>query len=1151
MTYSRVVRWVVILLLGAELCAIIWLAGPLLEVGGLKPLASSFARLLAIGVVLLLTLLALVLVERATRRKQASSDLTGEAPERQLIAAEVATLRSRMKGALLRSETEGTWFRPRVYRHPWYLVLGPSGSGKTAVLNGSGFTPAHLRSRAEASTEDWADTVELWVGREAAAIDTCGRLIDDEAEANAFFRSLVALIRRFRPQQPLNGILVTLHLAALAGCDETERAQLATRLRRRLDEVILMTGVSPPVYLILTGLDHVRGFADGFADLDPAERAKPLGVSLHWPQDPRDPAHRRPKFSGAFAHLVQQLTGLALHQAAGERDIRRRANTLEFPAQLGVCLEAVAAFAQSLTAKTASRRPVRLRGAYLVASPSKAAGEQPLDVLLPAMRETLGLRRALAGLDNRPPLAGGYFLRRLFSDVICREAGLVTSRMTHWRTIFIVAGLVTVVTGLIAFGFICRSEFVAARARLGELRATTTAAHNAIVAAKTDAAGTDLSGLLAYLDRLQTNAAAADEIAPQLPTFGGQDALAEAHRGAYARALHHLLLPRLVLRAEQRLTDASPPWDDAEAAQELFRTLKVYLMLGARGPQDAETIAEWAIENAAAFLPSSDPEALQRLDRHVRMLANGTLPQIVLDEQLITAARRRLSLETLIRHGFLMLQDLPGVSELPPWRAVDVAGPLVSRLLVRPSRKTLAEGIPGLYTRAGFFKVVAPALKDVAAQLAQDGWVIQFGTDAKELAELTEVLKQEIAESYFAEYISRWDGFLADLTVVPAATLQQAATQLAQLSGPASPLDPLYRSAARETDLDEPWAEQPSAGGGNAKPAPPPVSSHAVAAHFIWLRELVGPDGGSPSRLRQLVETLGALGRQLAEAAALPQDAAPPPNTGPSVAAQLLDSAATLPPSLARIVSDVTSNVTQLRSTATTGRLQVAWKEIEPFCRLVTGRYPFAAKASDMVSLEDFTLLLGPQGRLAHFFTDYLAPFVDRSGPSWRLSSTDSAQIGLNQAVLDQFQRAARIRDVFFAENPERPSLRFGLEALRLDARAETMSYSVGGQTLVYRHDPTHLVMMQWPAPDGQPTARLQVTPWIADDVNSIELRGPWAFLQLVEAGAPKREGGSLDRFVLRYQVGSRTASLRLTAASIINPFGSQDLRQFRCPTIQ
>jgi hypothetical protein len=56
---------------------------------------------------------------------------------------------------------------------------------------------------------------------------------------------------------------------------------------------------------------------------------------------------------------------------------------------------------------------------------------------------------------------------------------------------------------------------------------------------------------------------------------------------------------------------------------------------------------------------------------------------------------------------------------------------------------------------------------------------------------------------------------------------------------------------------------------------------------------------------------------------------------------------------------------------------------------------------------------------------------------------------------------------------------------------------------------------------------------------------------RLVDAGQPKREGKSLDRFILRYTIGSRSASLRLTAASIINPFGGQELRQFRCPSIQ
>ncbi|MFC7399199.1 type VI secretion system membrane subunit TssM [Chelatococcus sp. GCM10030263] len=1153
----RLGRWVVVLLLALELCAVIWFAGPLASLGDARPFAGPLVRTLAMGAILIAAIAGLVLFELRAQHRELEAGGHDHRPDRDMVAAELALLRMRFKAALRRMRHAGAWLHAPAYRHPWYLMLGPPCSDRATVLAEAGLSRMSAGPIDDPAPDDWADAVQLWTGHDAVVIDTSDHFLGGEAVADTLFRHVLRLVKRLRPQQPLNGIILLLGLADLAARDEPARTELGSRLRRRLEETIRVTGSSPPVYLLLTEVDHVPGFTDSFAHLEPSERGKPLGVTLPFTADKRSPAApvRKAKLASEIETFVRRLARHALHQIGTERDIRHRARMLEFPAQLAVCLEAVTSLARSLTAGHASGRPVRLRGVYLVAPRTAEAGEGwTLDLMLPAMRQNLAFRGSILGRlpDDRPPTGAGYFLARLVPDVLSPEAGLVTGRLPHWRASLGAAGLVVTMIGLFGLALLCRSEFSTAEGRLVDLHAATTHTDSAIAAGRLDRGGPDLTAILPHLDALGASVAGAAAIAPRLPTFGGRDALAEAHRAAYARALDRLLLPRLILHAEERLAGFAPSADDARSIRDLFETLKVYLMLGARGPRDADAIAAWVAQEAAAFLPARDPEALARLDSHVRSLTKGSRPHLALDEELITAVRRKLSLETLIERGFSSLQSLPGASDLPPWRAVDVAGPLASRLLIRPSGKALGEGIPGLYTRAGFFTLVAPALDQVATRLARDGWVIQLGTDEKDIAKLAGVLKQEIADDYFVEYINRWDSLLADLTVAPTATLQQAAAELSQLAGPASPLDSLYRSAAHETDLDQPWQKQAASPAGAAKPTQPSISGHPVATHFAWLRDLVGPADGGPSRLKQLIDTLGELGRQLAQAAALPPDAAPAPNAGPSAAGQLLDMASTLPPPLAHIVSDLTANVAQIRSSATTGRLQNAWRDIEPFCRLVTsGRYPFVAKASDTASLEDFTLLFGPQGRLARFFAEYLMAFVDRSGPSWRVLPKDGMQVGVDQAALEQFQRAARIRDIFFNENPDRPSLRFGLEPLRLDAAAETMTFSVGGQTLLYRHDPPRMVMMQWPAPDGQPTAELQFTPWLQNEENGIEMHGPWAFLQLVDAGQPKREGKSLDRFILRYTVGSRSASLRLSAASIINPFGSQDLRQFRCPSIQ
>ena len=577
-----------------------------------------------------------------------------------------------------------------------------------------------------------------------------------------------------------------------------------------------------------------------------------------------------------------------------------------------------------------------------------------------------------------------------------------------------------------------------------------------------------------------------------------------------------------------------------------------YLTLGGQSPDGADAALAWLIAHSNDVAPGLDDKATVHLATHMRALLAAPLPRIPLDEARIATARTALSVNTLVLRGLATLQaKARATDDLPAWRPIDAAGPIAGRLLIRRSGRPLSDGIPGFYTRAGFLTIVAPSLPEVAARLATEAWVIPLaaGPDNTDLAK---VLEQEIADDYFTAYVDGWNEMLDDVTVAQGMTLQQAAQQLTQLAGPASPLERLYQAASRETDLTPPSAAPPSPAAGPAEGALAKgiATGEPVTMRFAWLRELVATGDNGPSRLRQTIDSFGALGRQMAQTAYLPSDAAPALSAG-AAGGQLADSAAGLPPPLARIANEVARAATSMTSAATGDRVATAWRDVEPFCRLVTGnRYPFYGQASQATSLDDFAALFGPQGRLEKFFATYIRPFVDTTAPAWQVHPVHGMAIGIDRPALEQFQRAARIRDAFFTDNPAAPSVRFSLEPLRLDATAETLTYAIGGQTLVYRHDPVRLWPMQWPPPDGQLTAQIQVTPWLANETGSLDFRGPFAFLKLIEAGAPKAEGKAPDRFILRYTLGSRSASLRLTAASIINPFNLQDLRQFRCPEI-
>ena len=81
----------------------------------------------------------------------------------------------------------------------------------------------------------------------------------------------------------------------------------------------------------------------------------------------------------------------------------------------------------------------------------------------------------------------------------------------------------------------------------------------------------------------------------------------------------------------------------------------------------------------------------------------------------------------------------------------------------------------------------------------------------------------------------------------------------------------------------------------------------------------------------------------------------------------------------------------------------------------VNGRYPFVAGATSEVPMDDFARMFAPGGLLDGYFNTQLRPYVDTCGKVWKLQPVDGVVAPVTPDDLAQFQRAAAIRDLFFA----------------------------------------------------------------------------------------------------------------------------------------
>ena len=212
----------IVVLVGLLLIVVfIWFAGPFFAFADWRPLESSTARLIAIGVVvgcwLLLRLIKRLRALRAGDRLLAAvvAQPQPKAEEAQ-TPAEVVKLRERFEEAVTALKQQQRTSSQSLYDLPWYVIIGAPGSGKTTALLNSGLKfpleqrvgKGALRGVGGTRNCDW------WFADEAVFLDTAGRYTTQDSDASSDsvgWSEFLALLRKYRARRPINGVILTIN----------------------------------------------------------------------------------------------------------------------------------------------------------------------------------------------------------------------------------------------------------------------------------------------------------------------------------------------------------------------------------------------------------------------------------------------------------------------------------------------------------------------------------------------------------------------------------------------------------------------------------------------------------------------------------------------------------------------------------------------------------------------------------------------------------------------------------------------------------------------------------------------------------------------------------------------------------------------------
>ncbi|HME24059.1 MAG TPA: type VI secretion system membrane subunit TssM [Acetobacteraceae bacterium] len=1155
-------RWGISLVGTALLAGLVWFFAPLLPafVDWLPRLALIVALLLVWGVSN-----ALLDIRRGRRDAALARGIAASAEQTE----EAQALRSRLSTALVLLK-QSLRSRGYLYEQPWYAIIGPPGAGKTTALLNAGlrFPLAEQMGQGAVAGVGGTRLCDWWFTEDAVLIDTAGRYTTQDSNAavdRAGWDAFLDLLKETRPKQPLNGLLVAFPLSDIAQAPAAERAAHAAAIRGRIKELQTRFGVRMPVYMLFTKADLTAGFTEFFDDLDRERRAQVWGTTFDLARHDDDPVAA---FAGELRTLVERLNARLFNRLQAERNPDRWARIAIFPGQVASLEPVLMEFLQAAFGGTRDDPAPLLRGVYFTSGTQEGT---PIDRLTGTMARALGVDQTRT--QTLQPVQGrSYFLERLLKEVVFGEALLVARSPAAVRRQLVlrIAGYGVAILLVVATAAVLWQVHNAGQREIDAVAAALAGYERTARSLPLDpVADDDLARLAPLLDQARALPHGGDEPAWLPALLSQHEKLNASARAMYRHALDWALLPRLMWRLETQLRG------NLNNRDFLYEATRVYLMLGNAGPLDASLVREWMkLDWQTAYPGLGFVPLREALLRHLDALLAEPLPQVQLDGELVTAARLRIATVPLAQRVYSRIRPSAAAQRLPEWRPSDALGAAGVPLFVRASGKPLTDGIPGFFTVDGFHKVLLPSLASATRSVVSESWVlgnrVAFDPNGPQMP----ALERDVITLYEADYAPTWDLMLADLNVVQLRSLSQAAQDLYILASPESPMRNLLASISRQLTLSVPpggvpKAPEPEPSASNtqlrlqavlgasqpATQAAPLLPGHEIDERYQALRDLIGHGPNAPIDL--LLREVGDAQQQIAKLAAtlVSTGAATSSPGGIDPLLTLKTDAARQPQPLGRWLTEIATGAIALRSGDP--RLQLATifnapggpNELCP--AVVNGHYPFVPNATDDAPIADFARLFAPGGAFDGFVNTLLRRYVDTSGKPWRLISADAASAPVSAADLAQFQRAAAIRDAFFADGGTRPHFRLDVTPVSADAATKQVTLDLDGTTIVYTREAPRSTQVTWPSFSLQPTMRLVFDPPPAGRSGVVQESGPWALFRLLGHGRMQAQAGAADRYALTLQLGERQAVFDVRVQASANPLAPGLLQDFHCPSVR
>ena len=1156
----------------SSLAAVVYFAGPFIAFGSWHPLENAIVR----------NIIILLLVAGAAgiagfgllrRRKGAKQIADGISGAEQAVNDE-PVLQERMKDALATLKTASGNKSGYLYDLPWYVIIGPPGAGKTTALVNSGLkfplaggaTPAAVAGVGGTRYCDW------WFTEEAVLIDTAGRYTTQDSDARSdkeSWFSFLDLLKKSRPRQPINGVLVAISVEDILTMSRQDLAAHAEAIRMRLLELHQRLKVSFPVYALFTKTDLVAGFTEYFSYLNEAGRRQVWGATFQTADKNKNLVGDIPN---EFDLLLERLSEETLDRLQDEPAPQHRVQLFGFAAQMARLKPQIHNFLNQIFEPTRYHVNASLRGFYFTSGTQQGT---PIDQLIGSLARTFGAEEVAAGAYHGS--GKSYFLTNLITKVIIGEADWVSTDRGAVRRALIIKTAVLSLIGLCAVGLSIawltsykkNSDLIEQTVKLdGEY-----ASAGAPLIKQTIIADHDLDKVLPLLHRLRNapaGYATRDAQVPLSERYGlsQHPRLLSASDAAYHAALERMFRPRMLYRLEEQLAARirEPAF--------VYEALKVYLMLGGQHPPDQGLIKSWMQRDWADNLypGATNAEGRRLLEDHLTAmfdLETEQPPLVELDGRLIQEAQNSLARLSVAQRAYELLKSEARAATTGDWLVARKGGPDVSVVFESAAGQSLDNvRVPAFFTYNGFQQMFVAKLSGLSERMNRDRWVLGDAGQQTAIGQQYDALAGDLLNIYSSDFVTTWRTALGNLRLKKLLADKPKYDALRALSAPTSPLRQILESIRDETALTK---ERPKPANAAAptdalsRPSPALFNTQdgspgaGIEAQFRSFHSVL--EGDSTRRpIDSVIANLNDIAQSLTLIVENPQMTAQATNSLQTQVAALRNNASRMPPPFSDMLRGAAAEFEGSVAASTAGQLlQSLRDQVTPVCQqTVTNRYPFVRGSNQEVPLGDFAKLFSPNGIMDRFFTQFLAPYADTSRPDWTWRKDSPVGRSLSPDTLKQFQNAAYIRDAFFQTGGSMPLVSLAIKPPRAAGPGVDIKTEIGGTVIaspgasggasVFGAAPpppssATSSTVQWPGPSARTAISVSSE---TGPPSVLERTGPWSLFRMLEAGSLSAKGETASATFI---VAGNELNYQISTGSVRNPLNLTTLREFRCPS--